>query len=89
MWRKRNSFALLVRMQTGAVTVESSIETLQKINTGSAFPPIDPTSGNMSKGTQNTSSKEQKHHHVHCSIIYICQDMEAAQINFKFYFHFN
>ena len=60
MWRKGSTFALLVEMQTGAVTVESSIETLQKINTGSAFPPIDPTSGNMSnKGLVSQIYKEQ------------------------------
>ena len=37
MWRKGNSFALLVGMQTGGATVESSIEIPQKIKHGSAF----------------------------------------------------
>ena len=31
MWRKRNPLALLVRMQTGAVTVENSMEAPQKV----------------------------------------------------------
>ena len=31
MWRKRNTHALLVRMQTDAATVENSIEVLQKV----------------------------------------------------------
>ena len=29
---------------------------------------------------QNTNSKEYKHSHVHCSIIYNSQDMEATQV---------
>ena len=36
-WRKQNPFALLVGMQTGAATVESSMEIPQKIKNGSAF----------------------------------------------------
>ena len=37
MWRKEKSFALLVGMQTGVATVESSMELPQKIKNGSAF----------------------------------------------------
>ena len=81
MWRKGNPFALLVEMQTGAATVESSMETPQKIKNGFVFWPSDPTSGNISKGTQNTNSKEHKHPYVHCGIIYNCQDTEAAQVS--------
>ena len=33
MWRKINAFALLVGMQTGAATLESSMEVPQKIRT--------------------------------------------------------
>ena len=57
MWRKGNPSALLVGMQTSAVTVESDMEIRQKIKNGSAFLPSDLTSGNISKGTQNTNSK--------------------------------
>ena len=32
MWRKGNPCALLVGMQTGAATVESSMEILKKLN---------------------------------------------------------
>ena len=81
MWRKGNSFALLVGMQIGAATVERSIEIPQKIKTGSALWPSNPTFRNISKETQNTNSKEHKHPYVHCSIIYNCQDMEAAQVS--------
>ena len=51
----------------------------QKIKTGSAFWPSDPTSGNISKGAQNINSEENKHPYVRCSIISNRQDMEAAQ----------
>ena len=73
--------ALLVGMQIGAATVESSVEISQKIKNGSAFCPHDPTSGNISKGNQNSNSKERKHPCVHCSIIYNLQDMKAAKVS--------
>ena len=57
MWRKGNPFALLVGMQTGAATVESSVEIRQKIKNGFAFRPSNPTSRNISEGTQNTNRK--------------------------------
>ena len=42
--------------------------------------PFDPAiPGDISKGIQNTNSKEHKHPYVHCSIIYNHQDMEVAQ----------
>ena len=69
MWRKGNSFALLVRKRTGVP---------QKIENGSAFWNSDPISGNISEVTQNYNSEEHKHPYVHCSIIYNCQDVEAA-----------
>ena len=81
MWRKRNTFALLVGMQTGAAAVESSMELSQKIKNESAFWHREPTSGNISKGTQNTNSIEHKHPYFCCSIIYNHQDMEAAQVS--------
>ena len=57
------------------------MEIPQNIKNGTAIWPSDPTSGNISKETWNTSLKEQKHPYVHCSIIYNCQDMEAAQVS--------
>ena len=80
MWRKGNTFPVLVGMQTGAATVENSMEALQKIKNGTDLWPSDPTSGNISEGTHNTNSKEHKHPYVHCNIIYSHQDMEAAQV---------
>ena len=81
VWRKWNPFELSVQMQTGAVTVESSMEITQKIKSGSAFQPSNPISGNIPEGTENTNLKERKYLYVHCSVIYNCQDMEAAQVS--------
>ena len=75
MWRKGNPFALLVGMQIGATTVESSMEISQKIKNGFAFWSSDPTFGNIFEGTQNTNSKEHKHFYVHR------QDAGAAQMS--------
>ena len=81
MWRKGNPSALLVAMWISAATVENSTETPQEIKSGTASWTSDPTFGNISKGTQNTNSKEYKHPYVHCSIIHNSQDMEAAQVS--------
>ena len=78
---KGNPSALLVKMQIGVATVESSMEIPQKLKNESAFWLSDPTSGNISEGTQNTNLKEHKHPCVHCSIIYSHQDTEAAQVS--------
>ena len=45
MWRKGNPRALLVGMQTGAATVESSVEIPQKIKHGTAYDPVSPLLG--------------------------------------------
>ena len=44
------------------------------------FDPAIPLLG-ISEGTSNTYSKEHKHSYVHCSVIYNCQDMEAARVS--------
>ena len=44
-------------MQTGAATVENSMEIPQKIKIGSAFWHSNPISGNISEGTQNTKDR--------------------------------
>ena len=53
----------------------------QKIKNGSACCTSNPTSGNISEGTQNTNSKEHNHPCVHGSIIYDHQGMEAVQVS--------
>ena len=79
-------------MQTSAAAVESSMELPHKIENGSAFWPSHSTSGNISKGIQNTDLKEYLHPYVHRSIIYNNQDIEATRcpsidewINMEYY----
>ena len=79
MWRKGGPRVPLVGLQTGAVTVENSVEFPQKIKNGTAFWPRDLTSGTLSEESQNTNSKEYMHPYVHYSVIYNSQDLEAAQ----------
>ena len=80
MWRKGNPRALLVGMQIGAATVESSTELLQKIKNETALWSSKSTSENLSEETCNTNSKEYKLPYVYCHVIYNRQDLEAAQV---------
>ena len=45
MWRKGNPSALLMGMQTGAATVENTMEFPQRTKNGTAFQSSDPTAG--------------------------------------------
>ena len=47
LWRKGNPSALLVGMQTGAATVENSMEFPQKNKDWTAFQPSDPIAGTI------------------------------------------
>ena len=80
MWRKGNPSALLLGMQTGAATMENSMEFPQKIKNGTALSPRNSTSMYMLVKTQNSNSKEYMHPYVHCSIIYNSQAIEATQV---------
>ena len=59
----------------------NNVDRAPKVKNGSAFWPSDPTSGNLSKGIQNTNLEEYKHSYVHYSVTYNHQDMEAAQVS--------
>ena len=52
MWRKWNLSALLAGMQTGATTLENSMEILQKIKNGTAFDSVIPLLGIYAKNPQ-------------------------------------
>ena len=68
-------------MQTGAATVESSMEFPQNIKNGIALWPSKSASGNISekKKTWNTNLKEYMQFYVHCSVVYDSEDLEVAQ----------
>ena len=59
---KGNPHTLLVRMQTGAVTVENRTEFPQRAKNETALcPTCNPTSGNIAKETRNTETKVYIH----------------------------
>ena len=72
---------LLVGMQTEADTMESSMELCQKIKNGFSFWPSTPSSGNISKETQNTNLKEHVFPYVNSSVSYYNQDLETPQVH--------
>ena len=76
--RKGNPCVLLVGKQTGAATVENSMEFPQKIKHGSALWSSNSSSGNISRETGDTDLKGYKHPHVHCSITDNSQNQEPA-----------
>ena len=57
LWSKGNPSALLVGIQTGAATVENSMEFPQKIKNGTAFWPGNSTAAILSKDPWNTNPK--------------------------------
>ena len=71
IWSKGNPSALLVGKQTGAATVENSMEFPQKTKDGTAFWSSDSTAG-------NTDPKESMHVNVHSSTIHNSHVLEAT-----------
>ena len=57
MWRKGNLSTLLVGMQSGAATVENSMEFPQKTKNGTAFDPVIPLLGIYPKNPKSPIQK--------------------------------
>ena len=72
MWRNGNPGTLLVEVQTGAATVESSMELPQKINNGIVLQPSNSTSGNISEEPVNTVLKEDMQVSVFHHLFALC-----------------
>ena len=53
---------------------------LKNIKNGTSLWSSDSTSGNLSKETRNTNSKEYKLPYVHCSVTYNSHGLETAQV---------
>ena len=81
MWRKRNPLALLVGMQTDAVTVENSMKAPQKFKIELPYDPIIALLDIYPPTYKNTDSKEYMHAYLCSSVIYNTQDMEAVQVS--------
>ena len=76
---KKDPLVLLVGMQTGATTVENSMEVPQKVKNRSALSSSNCTTGYSPKKYHNTNAEGYIHPYVYCSIIYNSQRMEVAQ----------
>ena len=59
---------------------------LKKLKMDLSIWPSNSTSGNTSEETQNTNSKCHKYPYGNFSVIYNCQDMEAAQVSISRWF---
>ena len=77
MWRKGNTLAFLVGMQTGI----ESIEIPQKVKNRNSLQSGNHTTGYLPKKYKNTHSKVCMHPYVYSSIIYNSQIMEVAQVS--------
>ena len=75
---KGNPSALLVGMQTGAATVENSMEFPRKLKMELPFYPVITLLGLYPKDPETPNPKEPMHPNVHSSIIYNSQMLEIA-----------
>ena len=80
MQRKGNRLALLVRMQTGAATLENNMEVLQTTKNRTTLWSRNYTIRYLPKRYKNTDLKEYMHPDVHSSIINNSKTMEKAQM---------
>ena len=70
MWRQGKAGALLVGMQTGAATVENSMEVSQKLKNRNNMWPSNSTTKYLPKEYENTNPERYMHPYVYCSVIY-------------------
>ena len=73
--------ALLVGMQTGAASVENSMEVPQKIKNRTIVQPSNCTTRYLSKGNKSADSKGYRYPNVYSSMIDNSQSMERAQMS--------
>ena len=81
MERKKNPFALLVGMQSGAATLENRMEVLQKVKNRTILQPSNCTTRYLSKGYENADSKGHMHPNVYSSTVNNSQIMERVQMS--------
>ena len=74
MWRKRNPRALLMGMQTGAATVENSMEFPQKTKNGASIGPSNPLLGVYPKKLETPVRKDI------CTPMFIAVQFTIAKI---------
>ena len=80
MWGNWNPCALWVGMQTGAATVENSVEVPLNIKTRITIWSRNCTSGYLPKRIESSISKRHLCTHVHSNVIYNSQKVEVAKM---------
>ena len=68
-------------MQTGAATLENSMEFPQKVKNRTTLRSHSCTTGYLPKKYKNTNSKGYMNPYVYSSVIHNSQGMEAAQVS--------
>ena len=81
IWRKYSTWALLVGMQNGAATMENNMVLPQKTKNIFTIWSSNSISGYISKRIESSVSKRYLHTHVHSSVIYNSQKVEATQVS--------
>ena len=80
MQRKGNTFARLVGMQSGAPTLENSMEVPQKVKNRTTLQPSNCTTRYLPKGYKNTNLKGHMHPNVYSSALNSSQIRVRAQM---------
>ena len=81
MWRKGNPCAQYLGMETGATTVENSMEAPQKIKNRNTTWDSNSTTRYLLKENKNINLKRFMQNDAYCTIIYNSQDMETTQVS--------
>ena len=79
--QRKGNILLLVGMQTGAATLEDTMEVPQKVKNRTSLESNNCTTGYLPPKYKNTNSKGSMHPNIYSSIIYHSQIMEAAQVS--------
>ena len=78
MWRKKEAFCTLMRLEIGTALMENNMVDPQKIKTRTTR---SSTSGKIPKGNKNTNLKRYLHLRIHSSVIYNSRDMATICVH--------
>ena len=80
MWKKRKLLTLLVGMQTGAATLENSVEGPPEVEHRAALRPSSCTAGDLPQRYRCSDPKGHLHPNVHSSNVLKSQTMEGGRM---------
>ena len=82
MWGKGNPLALLVGLQTGASTLENSVEVPQEVKNRVTLPPTSFTTEYLPQRYRCSEMMGHLHPNVHSSNVHNSQTVEGAMMSF-------